>query len=424
MTAANNTFSAFSFITFILVIIPFPWHLEGIYIFLRPSKLLIGVSVAIPAASLCINRRLYCIASVQSVTRTRADKRRAILIDLAIGVGIPVLVMILHYVVQGHRFDIFEEFGCFPYTYNTWPAYPLVFIPPLILALISAVYCVLSIIQFNKRRHEFKEILSSNSNLTSNRYFRLMALASTDALLNIPMNLVVIILGAVRAEMNPYNWDDVHFDFGRVDLYPAVYWQSDSQTHAMMEATRWSVVFCGLLFFAFFGFGDEAQRHYKLAYNSIASKLGFATIGGKTRVGTSTSQGSATVTGTQTGTIFSFGNKLKGGLTSFGFSGLSSTVDERKRQAPSPIYISQEVVEKRDSLDSFRSELTSVKDFSDYAPSERGVSPLPSSSRALEQQTPNGLTPPRGRRASVPSSVTPSGSFLDLEDTKYNDDKV
>lgn len=29
MTVSNSVFSAFSFITFILVLIPFPWHLEG-----------------------------------------------------------------------------------------------------------------------------------------------------------------------------------------------------------------------------------------------------------------------------------------------------------------------------------------------------------------------------------------------------------
>jgi pheromone a factor receptor len=56
---------------------------------------MIGTSVAIPACSLCINRRLYHIASVSSVTKTRAQKRRDIMTDLAIGVGIPVLEMIL-----------------------------------------------------------------------------------------------------------------------------------------------------------------------------------------------------------------------------------------------------------------------------------------------------------------------------------------
>jgi hypothetical protein len=59
------------------------------------SKFSVGVSVAVSAASLCINRRLYRIACIRVVTTTKADKRRAMLVDLAIGLGIPVLVMIL-----------------------------------------------------------------------------------------------------------------------------------------------------------------------------------------------------------------------------------------------------------------------------------------------------------------------------------------
>ena len=59
------------------------------------ARFIIGASLAIPTASLCINRRLYHIACIRVVTTTKSDKRRAIMIDLAIGVGVPVLGMIL-----------------------------------------------------------------------------------------------------------------------------------------------------------------------------------------------------------------------------------------------------------------------------------------------------------------------------------------
>lgn len=66
----------------------------------KATRITIGLSVAIPAASLCINRRLYLIASVKSVTITKAEKRRAILVDLAIGLGIPLLQMILRMLIS------------------------------------------------------------------------------------------------------------------------------------------------------------------------------------------------------------------------------------------------------------------------------------------------------------------------------------
>ena len=114
--------------------------------------------MAIPAASLCINRRLYQIASVQSVTKSRAEKRRDIIVDLAIGIGLPILGMILREcyrtdssrivadlrsdtVVQSYRFIIIEEVGCSPFTWNTPLAYPLFFAWPVVIGLVSASYC-------------------------------------------------------------------------------------------------------------------------------------------------------------------------------------------------------------------------------------------------------------------------------------------
>ena len=47
----------------------------------------------------------------------------------------------LDYIVQGHRFDILEDVGCWPTIYLSIPAIPLVYIWPLIISLISVPYC-------------------------------------------------------------------------------------------------------------------------------------------------------------------------------------------------------------------------------------------------------------------------------------------
>ena len=54
----------------------------------------IGLNVAIPASSLCINRRLYKIATHQGGMVTREEKRRGVIVDLLIGLGIPILQMV------------------------------------------------------------------------------------------------------------------------------------------------------------------------------------------------------------------------------------------------------------------------------------------------------------------------------------------
>ncbi|KAF8197962.1 pheromone A receptor-domain-containing protein [Pholiota molesta] len=370
MSVVNSVFSAFSFITLILVLIPFPWHLEAwntgtcLYMFWTAlgllsyfvnsiiwrnnainwapiwcditTRIVIGISVAIPAASLCINHRLYCIASVHSAMRTRQEKYRAIMVDLAIGVGLPVIAMILAYIPQGHRFNIFEEVGCFPAIYNTPPAY--------------FSYGFMTIIAFRKRHAEFKKTLFANSNLDSNRFIRLMVLAGIEVACCIPLSITTIVLNATRSQVQPWiSWEDTHY------------------------------VVCGLVFFAFFGFADEAQKHYKLAFASVAKHVGYTT-NGSTKVGTGMSS---------TGKFKSFKGTSSNGL---------------------------KVIEKRDSLDSF-SDITSMKE------SEYDAVELPSTIESPFSTL---------KTDSVPSSTPtvsydpprPSGSFLDMSKHADNADKV
>lgn len=117
----------------------------------------IALNVAIPACALCIHRRLYHIAAITTVTHTRAQQRREIVIDLLIGIGIPVLQMALceHnlffggialtdaavIIPQGHRGDIYEDIGPVIELYNTWVAYVCFSAWPIVIGLISAVYC-------------------------------------------------------------------------------------------------------------------------------------------------------------------------------------------------------------------------------------------------------------------------------------------
>ncbi|KAF5378503.1 hypothetical protein D9615_007171 [Tricholomella constricta] len=302
-------FSIFSFIGFILVLIPLPWHFQAwnsgtclfmiwtaigcLNLFINSivwhnnaidwapvwcdisTRITLGVSVAIPAASLCINRRLYKIASGTTVSITREHKRRAVMIDLAIGLGIPFLQIPLQFIVQGHRYNIWEDMGCLPTTVNTPAAYPLSFVWPNVIGIISAVYCILTLRAFMKRRAQFSEFLSSNSTLTVNRYFRLMSLATVELLFNTPISAYGLYLNATLTPIYPWkSWADIHFDWYTIDTVPAVLWRSRRIHVVTLELSRWSVVFCALIFFAFFGFADESRKHYRLAYWAVAKRFG------------------------------------------------------------------------------------------------------------------------------------------------------
>ena len=68
----------------------------------------------------------------------------------------------------------------------------------------------------------------------------------------------------------------MHFDWGRVGQVPYVLWHlsGDGDVVGVLEFARWSVVFCGVVFFLFFGVAEEARRHYSEAWNWVARKVG------------------------------------------------------------------------------------------------------------------------------------------------------
>lgn len=309
----DPTYPAFPilvFLSFILVLIPLPWHLHawnsGTCLFmiwvaigclnqfinsiiwrnnaidLAPlwcdisSRLIIGVSIGIPAASLCINRRLYNIATCQTATITHAQKRRAVVGDLAIGLGLPALQMVLQFIVQGHRYDIWEEIGCYPTTVNTPPAYPLSFIWPNVISLISGVYCVLTLRAFMLRRAQFSQFLSSSTtSLTINRYFRLMALATAEIIFTIPFSSYGLYANITQSPIYPWtSWSNIHYDWYAVDTIPAILWRSNPAAVIGHESSRWALVFCAFLFFGFFGFAEESRKNYRRAYWAVAARFG------------------------------------------------------------------------------------------------------------------------------------------------------
>ncbi|KAJ7164153.1 STE3-domain-containing protein [Mycena filopes] len=364
----NWVFSMFAFIGFLATTIPLPWHLEAwntgtcLYMIWTAMACMVffvdsivwsgnmidwsptwcdisthflnGFNLAIPACSLCINRRLYQIASVRTVTKSAADKRRAILIDLAIGLGLPVLQIPLQYIVQGHRYNIFEDIGCLGETFETPVAIVLFHLPPLLVGCISAVYCVLSIKSFYRSRAQFKELLSShNANLNLNRYIRLMALASTDLLLTIPLSSLTLFINARVVGLAPYvSWADTHSNFSRVVSVPGIFWRSDVWTVASLEVTRWATVGCALLFFGWFGFADEAMKNYRSAFVSVARRVGISTG----------SMGSSGVMSSGTNST-----------PKYAYPAMAS--HGNGRSAALPVFISKKTTQKRDrdSFDSF-----------------------------------------------------------------------
>ncbi|KAG8908966.1 hypothetical protein FRB99_000069 [Tulasnella sp. 403] len=227
------------------------------------TKFTIGVQVALPAASLCITKHLECVASIRQTMQTADDKRRRQIFEFCLCCVFPCIIMALHYVVQGHRFDIAEDFGCMPTTFMSWPAVVIVYLPPMILATCSLIYAVIAFVWFIKRRAQFAEHLrSNNSGLTTGRYLRLMAMAVTEILVGTGLGTYVFALSMSDTLFRTWdNWAHVHSNFSRIAQYPRVLMPEYSWDRFLIT---WYIIPIGsVTFFIFLGSGQDAMSDYR-----------------------------------------------------------------------------------------------------------------------------------------------------------------
>ncbi|EGN92611.1 hypothetical protein SERLA73DRAFT_65479 [Serpula lacrymans var. lacrymans S7.3] len=231
------------------------------------STLITGVHIALPAACLCICIHLEQIASFSQVA-TPVAKRRRIIFESLMCFGLPLVYIALHFIVQSHRFDVFEGFGCRPTTFTSIPAIFLVWIPPLFLSLATLVHAGLSWRHFLCRGIQFARCgYGSPLSLTSSHYIRLVVISVAE---------VVWVLIVISVEMRfklssglePWtSLSDVHKDFSRVLTFGV---QDTSRSTISSLLFSWiATPIESLLFFALFASGNDAVAGYKRCGNWI-----------------------------------------------------------------------------------------------------------------------------------------------------------
>ncbi|EPT04647.1 hypothetical protein FOMPIDRAFT_1113500, partial [Fomitopsis schrenkii] len=85
------------------------------------TRFSLATGTCISVASVVITHRLYKLTTTSMVFMTRSDKIRMVIVDLLISLAPPILamigdlthVLISAWFIQGHRFDIYEGYGCF-----------------------------------------------------------------------------------------------------------------------------------------------------------------------------------------------------------------------------------------------------------------------------------------------------------------------
>lgn len=107
----------------------------------------------------------------------------------------------------------------------------------------------------HRYRKDFSEVLvSSNSNLTKNRFMRLFFLSVSLLLVLLPFQFYTLYRNA-SFPMLPYTWDLVHGDtWQNIHLVP---------TGGVVTFDRWIQIAFGFTVFALFGLGHDATAMYR-----------------------------------------------------------------------------------------------------------------------------------------------------------------
>lgn len=105
-------------------------------------KILVASWVGVPASVACILRALARVMDTEKATLglSTGQRRWGVGLELSWCVGLPVLQMPLHYVVQSRRYYIVGIVGCLPAVSNSWVTDVLLIAPPIVWVLVGGYY--------------------------------------------------------------------------------------------------------------------------------------------------------------------------------------------------------------------------------------------------------------------------------------------
>ncbi|TCD61605.1 a-factor receptor [Steccherinum ochraceum] len=300
-----DALAAFSLLGFFACYVPLAWHFQSwnlgviLYIFWTGTQCLVQfvnmmvwrdnavnsapawceiairftwmARIGTVASGLVIARRLCMITTATTADISRREKIRSLIIELAIGAGIPLAQLIICqfisiWFLQGHRYDIMEGIGCMPAVPATWVSQLLSASWPLVIGVASACYSVRTVIILSRRRRMIKKLLTPNKHLNMDRYLRLLIMAYLELLCTIPMSIYVLVFNSTQAIYEYRGLTDLHLGFDRVRQYPYEEWSASRMALVSIRQMSWTFVAMAFLLFALFGFTQEARNHYRSGF--------------------------------------------------------------------------------------------------------------------------------------------------------------
>ena len=117
--------------------------------------------------------------------------------------------------------------------------------------------------------------MASSQAFSSGLYFRLMIISSTEILGTIPMGTYILVTNLKEGVGHWESWASMHSHYSAVYQVPGSIWKNNRQISQNLDMPRWLVVVCAFIFFAFFGFAEEARQNYRRVYTLLVSRIGY-----------------------------------------------------------------------------------------------------------------------------------------------------
>ncbi|KAF9778694.1 GPCR fungal pheromone mating factor [Thelephora terrestris] len=250
------------------------WLLIGCFVFFVNSlamnakiwcdisiKLMVGVYVGVPASIICVLHRLYMtISSPNSIP----DKRLyQLLCKLALMLGIPALIIVVHIIVQDRRYIFIEQAGCIP---SISPSlFPLiaVLIWPLLFNLASLAYLGLVTYSIWAPRGEPRTSPASPETLTLYCFLRLYVSLFIGIVCTSSISLFLL---AWVIDNSNISVNSLHHDFQTVYILTTDQWLRNPQLRTAVEL-RWLWISSSLVL----AFGLFPNERAKQLFGWLAS---------------------------------------------------------------------------------------------------------------------------------------------------------
>lgn len=172
-------------------------------------RLQIGYNTGVICATCAVARNLARLLSNDG-PQLNYNSFSARMVDLAICIIMPVVLMGLVYIVQVRRYIIYQYQGCsMPIT--SWVRIPLMLIWPTVWSIIASAYVIFTLYRYRLKRKDMGDLLHcAGSNMTRIQMIRFVSCCIIIILTILPLSIYGLVTNIQNQVVSKYSWTGIH----------------------------------------------------------------------------------------------------------------------------------------------------------------------------------------------------------------------